>query len=88
VPQASTSTRRTPSKRPAASRTEVLGGDAGATGDELQGLGQGLRLLEDLLLHVVAVFAEFDRVGRQAGDVHRALDGAAVGADDAVAVAA
>jgi hypothetical protein len=58
---------------------EVLRADAGAAGDQLEGVGQGLRLLEDLLLHVVAVLAQLDGVGRQAGDVHRALDRGAVG---------
>jgi hypothetical protein len=65
---------------------EDLRADAAAAGDDLEGVGQGLGLLEDFLLHVVAVLAQLDRVGRQAGDVHRALDRGAVLQGDAVAV--
>ena len=65
---------------------EDLRADDAAAGDDLEGVGQRLGLLEDLLLHVVAVLAQLDRIGGQAGDVHRALDGGAVGEGDAVAV--
>jgi hypothetical protein len=68
------STRRVAPKRPTASAPKSWG-DAAAAGDDFEGVAQGLGLLEDLLLHVVAVFAQLDGVGRQAGDVHRALDG-------------
>jgi hypothetical protein len=66
---------------------EQVGRQAGATGDHLQRVGQRLRLLEDFLLHVVAVVAEFDRVCRQAGLEAGPVGLAAVLADDANAVA-
>ena len=67
---------------------EQLRADRAAAGDHLQRVGQGLGLLEDLLLHVVAVLAQFDGVGRQRRQVFLAFDRAAVGARHAEAVAA
>ena len=42
-------------------------------------VGDRARLLEDLLEHVVAVFAALDRVGRQLARMHAALDARAIG---------
>src|SRR6185312_9172098 len=52
-----------------------------------QRVGHRTRLLEDLLLHVVAVFATLHRVGRQLALVHAALDRAAVEAEHLHAIA-
>jgi hypothetical protein len=67
---------------------EQLGHDRLGAGHHLQRVGQRPRLLEDFLLHVVPVGAEFDRVGRQLALVHLALDFAAAGIDDAAAIEA
>src|SRR5208283_4376348 len=61
-----------PSEHLSAIRSEQLRPDAA---DALQGVGDGLRLLEDLLLHEVAIGAEFDDA---AGSLH-ADDGARYG---------
>ena len=53
----------------------------------LQRVGHRARLLEDFLLHVVAVFAAFDRVGGQLALVHLALDRRAVQREHLHAVA-
>ena len=65
---------------------QILGVDAedvrqdAALGDAaLERLGDRARLLEDLLQHVMAVFAAFDRIGRQFAGVQAALDRRAVG---------
>jgi hypothetical protein len=50
--------------------------------DDFQGVGQRFRLLEDFLLHVVLVVAEFDGGGRKLGNIDRALDRRAVEAGD------
>ncbi|MPN31201.1 hypothetical protein SDC9_178675 [bioreactor metagenome] len=57
--------------------------DGLAAADDFQRVGQGFRLLEDFLLHVVPIGAEFDGCRRQLGDMDRTLDGRAVEAGDA-----
>jgi hypothetical protein len=44
---------------------EQAGLDAARRAEHFERVGQRHRLLEDLLLHVVPVLAEFDGVGRQ-----------------------
>ena len=55
--------------------------------DHLQRVADGARLLEDLLLHVVVVVAQLDRIGRQLALDHRARHHVAGGVADGVAVA-
>jgi hypothetical protein len=61
---------------------ENAGLDGLAAADDFQGVGQRFRLLEDFLLHVVLVVAEFDGGGGKLGDMDRALDRRAVEAGD------
>ena len=61
---------------------EDAGLDALAAADDFQGVGQRFRLLEDFLLHVVLVVAEFDGGGGELRDMDRALDRGAVEAGD------
>ena len=51
--------------------------------DDFQRLGNGFRLLEDFLLHVVVISAALDRIGAQLGKVDRAFYRLAPGIGDA-----
>ena len=62
--------------------TEDAGLDALAAADHFEGVGQCFRLLEDFLLHVVLVVAEFDGGGGELRDMHRPFDRRAVEAGD------
>src|SRR5690606_38257372 len=62
-------------------------GDRVGVGEHLERVGDGAGLLEDLLLHVVVVVAQLDRVGRDLALDDRALGRVAVGIHDPVAVA-
>ena len=61
---------------------EDAGLDALAAADDFEGIGQRFRLLEDFLLHVVLVVAEFDGSGGELRDMDRALDRGTVEAGD------
>src|SRR5690606_28460173 len=67
---------------------EDLGEDAAAGDATLERVGDGLRLLVDLLEHVVRVIALVDGVGAEVRFAHLALHGPAVGVEDLEAVAA
>ena len=61
---------------------EDAGLDGLAAADDFEGVGQRFRLLEDFLLHVVLVVAEFDGGGGELRDMDRAVDRCAVEAGD------
>ena len=67
--------------------TEQAGLDAPGSAKHLERVGQGHRLLEDLLLHVVPVVAQFDSVGRELRLGLGTLDRHSVNPGDAIAVA-
>ena len=61
---------------------EDAGLDGLAAADDFEGVGQRFGLLEDFLLHVVLVGAEFDGGGGKLRDMHRPFDRGAVEAGD------
>jgi hypothetical protein len=61
---------------------EDAGLDGLAAADDFEGVGQRFRLLEDFLLHVVLVVAEFDGGGGELRDMDGAADRGAVEAGD------
>ena len=63
---------------------EQSGLDAARGGQHFQRIGQGHRLLEDFLLHVMAVLAEFDGICRKVRLGDRPLDRRAIHPRDAV----
>ena len=65
---------------------EKVGRDRLRSPYHLHRVGQGLRLFEDFLLHVVAVLAQFHRIRRERAFVAGAHDRCAVGAHDAEAM--
>ncbi len=65
---------------------EQLWSDRLRAGHHFQGVGHGTRLLENLLLHVVTVRPQFDRIGGELALVDGALGLAAIRVENAMAV--